>query len=333
MMMSDKFVLVTDYTWPSTEPEAQVLASVDARLLIAKTGSEEELLALVPQADAILTCFARVPSSVIRAGKKLQVVGRYGIGVDNIDVDEATRLGIPVTNVPAYCLDEVAEHALALLFSCARKVTHYHVDVQRGNWSLQGGMPMYRIRGRTLGILGFGKIGQTLASKSQSLGMNLIAYDPYMSAEAVQQHGVTLVSLEEIFAQSDFLSIHTPLTPDTEQLINRDNLRLMKPTSYVINTSRGAVIDQEALLEALLEEWIAGAALDVFVPERPSADHPLLAHPNLIATPHVAFYSEESVVELEIKAAENVAAILSGQKPAAVVNPQVLDLPRWAHLK
>lgn len=331
--MSDKVVLVTDYTWPSTEPEALVLSAVGAKLLIAKTGSEEELLSLVPQVDAILTCFAQVPASVISAGEKLQVVGRYGIGVDNIAVAEATRLGIPVTNVPAYCLDEVAEHALALLFACARQVTRYHVDVQQGNWSLQVGMPMFRIRGRTLGLLGFGKIGQTMASKSQSLGLKVIAYDPFMSAEVVQQYGATLVTLEELFAQSDFLSVHTPLTPQTQHLVNRERLRLMKSTAYVINTSRGAVIDQDALLVALQEGWIAGAALDVFVPERLPADHPLLAQPNLIATPHVAFYSEESVVELEIKAAENVAAILSGHKPEAVVNPEVLALPRWAHLK
>lgn len=331
--MSDKRVLVTDYTWPSTAPEAEVLAAAGATLLIAESGTEDELLALVQQADAILTCFAKVPASVIRAGEKLQVVGRYGIGVDNIDVEEATRLEIPVTNVPAYCLDEVAEHALALILACARQVARYHVDVQAGNWSLQAGMPMYRVRGRTLGLMGFGKIGQTMASKSQSLGFEIIAYDPFVSADTAAQFGVRLVSLEALFAESDFLSIHTPLTPETTHLVNSERLSLMKPQSYIINTSRGGVIDQDALVTALETGQIAGAALDVFVPERLPADHPLLALPNVIATPHVAFYSEESVLELEIKAAENVAAILTGRRPAAVVNPDVLDLPRWAHLK
>lgn len=331
--MTDKLVLVTDHTWPTTAPEAEVLAEVGAKLLEAKTGSEEELLALVPQVDAILTCFAQVPASVIRAGQKLQVVGRYGIGVDNIAVDEATRLGIPVTNVPAYCLDEVAEHAMALLLACARGVARYHVAVHEGNWSLQTAMPLFRVRGRTLGILGFGKIGQTMAEKAKAFGLQIIAYDAMMPTEAVRQKGAEPVSLDVLLARSDFVSIHTPLTPETRGLLNAARLRCMKPTAFVINTARGAIIDLDGLLQALREGWIAGAALDVFVPERLPADHPLLAMPNLIATPHVAFYSEESVLELEVKAAQNVAAILSGRRPDAVVNPDVLKLPRWSHLK
>src|SRR5262245_23552366 len=159
--MAEKIVLVTDYTWPSTEPEAEVLARVGARLVVAETGEEEELLTLVPQADGILTCFAKVTASVLRAGTRLQVVGRYGIGVDNIAVDEATRLGIPVTNVPAYCLDEVAEHALALLLSFARSICTYDRAVRDGDWSLARGAPIRRVAGRVLGIVGFGKIGQT----------------------------------------------------------------------------------------------------------------------------------------------------------------------------
>jgi D-3-phosphoglycerate dehydrogenase / 2-oxoglutarate reductase len=331
--MTEKIVLVTDYSWPSTAPEAEVLAEVGAALLEAKTGSEDELLALAPRADAILTCFAQVPASVIRAGQKLQVVGRYGIGVDNIAVDEATRLGIAVTNVPAYCLDEVAEHALALLLTCARGVVRYHIAANEGNWSLQTAMPLFRVRGRTLGILGFGKIGQTLADRAAGFGLKILAHDPLMSAEAIGYRGVEPVSLDDLLARSDFLSIHTPLTPDTRGLLNAQRLRCMKPTAYLINTARGAIVDQDALVQALQEGWIAGAALDVFVPERLPADHPLLAQPNLIATPHVAFYSEESVRELEIKAARNVAAILSGRRPEAIVNPEVLRLPRWAHLK
>ncbi|MSP13496.1 MAG: C-terminal binding protein [Chloroflexi bacterium] len=331
--MSDKVVLVTDYTWPSTDPEAQVLEKVGARLLVAKSGSEEELLHLVAQADAILTCFAKVPASVVRAGEKLQVIGRYGIGVDNIAVDEATRLGIPVTNVPAYCLDEVAEHAMAMLLALARKICRYDTAVRQGNWELQTGMPMFRVHGRTLGILGFGKIGQTMAAKAQAFGLRIIAYDPYISPDVIRQKQAEPVTLEELFARSDFLSVHSPATPETQGLVNLERLRLMKPTAFLINAARGAIVDQEALLTALEQNWIAGAALDVFVPERLPASHPLLALPNLIATPHVAFYSEESVLELEIKAAENVAAVLSGQRPAAIVNPEVLKLPRWAHLQ
>ena len=332
-LSAEKIVLVTDYTWPSTEPEAEVLAEVGAKLLVAETGSEEELLALVPGADAMLFCFAKVPASVIRAGKKLQVCGRYGIGVDNIAVDEATRLGIPVTNVPAYCLDEVAEHALALLLACARKICRFDTAVRRGEWSLQTGLPMFRVRGQTLGILGFGNIGQTLATKARAFGLRVIVYSPYTDHALHEQYEVESVTLDDLLAQADFISIHTPLTDETRHLLNAERLRQMKPTAFVINTARGGVIDQEALLKALQEGWIAGAAMDVFDPEHLPADHPLLALPNVIATPHVAFYSAESVHELEVKAAQNVAAILSGYRPASVVNPEVLKLPRWAHLR
>jgi D-3-phosphoglycerate dehydrogenase len=192
---------------------------------------------------------------------------------------------------------------------------------------------MYRVKGRTLGIVGFGKIGQTLAEKAKGFGLRIIASDPFMQADVVRQHGAELVSLDDVFTQSDFISLHSPSTPDTQHLVNAERLRKMKPTAFLINTARGAIIDQDALFTALKECWIAGAALDVFVPERLPADHPLLSLPNLITTPHVAFYSEESVLELEVKAARNVAAILSGQRPEAIVNPEVLNLPRWSHLR
>ena len=331
--MPDKIVLVTDTTWPSTAPEAKVLAKVGATLLLAQTGSEEELLALVPQADAILTCFKKVSAAVIAAGPKLQVVGRYGIGVDNIAVDEATRLGIPVTNVPAYCLDEVAEHVMALILACARQVIRYNAAVHAGTWSLKTGMPLFRVRGQALGIIGFGKIGRTLAAKARAFGMRVLVYDPRAKPEALRDQGAQPVSLEALLAQADFVSTHTPLTPATRGLINAERLRSMKPTAYLINTARGAIIDPMALLRALREGWIAGAAADVFDPEPIPGDHPLLQLPNFIVTPHVAFYSEQSIVDLETLAAENVAAILAGRRPAAVVNPEVLALPRWAHLK
>jgi D-3-phosphoglycerate dehydrogenase / 2-oxoglutarate reductase len=328
--MTDKIVLVTDYTWPTTAIEATVLAEVGAKLLLATSG---ELLQLVPQADAILTCFKKVSAAVVRAGTQLQVIGRYGIGVDNIAVEEATRLGIPVTNVPAYCLDEVAEHALALLLACARNISHYNAAIRADDWALNKQHPLFRVRGQYLGIIGFGKIGQTLAHRAQALGLRVLAHDPFVTETVARQFGAELLSLDELLARADFVSLHTPLTPDTRHLMNGERLRRMKPTAFLINTARGGLIDPEALLQALREGWIAGAGLDVFEPEHLPADHPLLAQPNLIATPHVAFYSEESLAELQTQAAQNVAAILSGRRPASVVNPQVLDLPRWAGLR
>ena len=326
-------VLVTDVAWPSVEPEAAVLARAGADLLLAETGSEEELLRLVPAADAILTCWVQVPARVIQAGAKLQVIGRYGIGVDNIDVDEATRRGIIVTNVPAYCLDEVSDHAMALILACARKICHFDALVHDGDWEIASGKPLFRLRGQTLGIIGFGKIGRTLAPKAQAFGLRILVHDPYVDADEVASRGCEKVELDVLLSKADFVSLHVPLTEATRGLIDEPRLRRMKPTAFVVNTARGAIIDQDALVRSLEHGWIAGAALDVFVPERLPADHALLKLPNVIATPHVAFYSEQSVQDLEVLAAENVGAVLSGRRPAAVVNPEVLDLPRWVHLE
>jgi D-3-phosphoglycerate dehydrogenase len=331
--MSEKVVLVTDYTWPNTSVEEEVLKAANARLLVAQVGDENELLSLVPQADAILTCFKKVSAAVVRAGEKLQVIGRYGIGVDNIGVDEATRLGIPVTNVPAYCLDEVAEHALALMLACARNIPHYNQAIRVDDWALNAQRPLFRVRGKVLGIVGFGKIGQTLAVKAASLGLKVVAYSPRPDVDAAQRLNVELVSLDDLLKQADFVSLHVPMKPATRHLINAERLRQMKPTAFLINTARGGLIDHDALLQALQDGWIAGAGLDVFDPEHLEADHPLFALPNVIATPHVAFYSEESLAELQTKAAANVVAILTGRRPESVVNPEVLMLPRWGHLK
>lgn len=334
--MTDKTnwrILVTDIAWPSIEPEAEVLARVGGELVLAESGSEEELLRLAPAADAILTCWAQVPASVVRAGDKLQVISRYGIGVDNIAVEEATRRGIPVTNVPAYCLDEVSDHVLALLLACARKICHFNSRVHSGDWEISSGKPLFRIRGQTLGIIGFGKIGRTLASKAMAFGLRVLIYDPYVDAEVVRSRGCEKTELDALLTGADFVSVHAPLTESTRAMIDEGRLRQMKSTAFIINAARGAIIDQDALVRALEQGWIAGAALDVFVPERLPSDHPLLQLPNLIATPHVAFYAEESLQDLEIQAAQNVAAVLSGQRPASVVNSEVLDLPRWSHLK
>lgn len=334
--MNDKIrwrILVTDVAWPSVEPEAGVLARIGGALVLAKSGSEEELLELVPTMDAILTCWENVPASVVRAGSKLQVIGRYGIGVDNIAVEEATGHGILVTNVPAYCLDEVSDHAMALILACARKVCHYNLKVHAGDWEVASGKPLFRVRGQTLGILGFGKIGQTLVPKAKAFGMRVLVHDPYVDEGTVRAGGCEKTDLDALLAEADFVSIHVPLTEGTQGMIDEGRLRQMKSTAFIVNTARGAIIEQDALTRALEQGWIAGAALDVFVPEHLPFDHRLLKLPNVIATPHVAFYSEESLRDLQIQAAENVASVLLGRLPASVVNPEVLGLPRWSHLR
>ncbi|MGD0613044.1 MAG: C-terminal binding protein [Anaerolineales bacterium] len=331
-MATEKLVLATDVAWQSTKPEEDVLAQVGARLVLARSGSEAELLNLVPDTDAILTNWAQVPASVIQAGRRLQVISRYGIGVDNIAVGEATHLGIPVTNVPEYCLHEVSEHALAMILASAHKVCQYNRSIRVGDWKVSGQAPIYRMHGKVLGLVGFGKIARTLAPVARALGLCILAFDPFVEAEIIQRFDAMKVDLDDLLQQADFVSIHAPLTDQTRGLLNAQRLGQMKPTACLVNTSRGAILDQDALVEALHQHRIAGAALDVFSGEPLPPDHPLFSFPNVILIPHVSFYSEESLIDLETQAAENVAAILSARRPASVVNPKVLDLPRWAHL-
>jgi D-3-phosphoglycerate dehydrogenase len=255
----------------------------------------------------------------VRAGARLQVIGRYGIGVDNIAVEEATRLGIPVTNVPGYCAHDVAEHALALIFALERSVVRYDRGVRAGDWTLTQGLPMRRMAGRTLGIVG--------------LGLRVVVSDPTVTDEEIGGLAVERVTVEDLAASADYVSIHAPLTEATRGLVDRSFLRRMRQGSFLVNTARGAIVDHDSLHEALAGGWIAGAGIDVFEPEHLPEGHPLLSLPNLVATPHVAFCSEESVLELEIRSAENVAAILDGRRPEHVVNPEVLALPRWADLR
>jgi D-3-phosphoglycerate dehydrogenase len=324
-------VLITDVPWESTEIEARVLAAANAELVLAGEGTEAELLSLVIDADAILTCFAQVSPAVVRAGRRLKVIGRYGIGVDNIAVDVATELGIPVANVPAYCVDEVAEHVIALLFALVRGVHQYDRSIRAGEWSLSVGLPIRRVRGQTLGILGLGRIGHEVARRAEALGLRVLVNHP-RNQTRVRADGFEAVSLDELAARSDVISIHVPLNEDTRGMIDASFIAAMKPTAYLINTARGAIVDQDALAEALRAGKIQGAGLDVFEPERLSPGHPLLQSDRVLATPHTAFYSEESVRDLARLASENVAAILEGRAPETVVNPAVLKLDRWAHL-
>jgi D-3-phosphoglycerate dehydrogenase len=306
-------VLVTDYTWANTDIEAAVLADVGAELVLAETGEEAELVELVAGCEGILTCFKHVTPAVVRAGEQLKVIGRYGIGTDNIAVDVATELGIPVTNVPEYCSDEVAEHVLALLFALIRGVPRYDAAVRGGDWSLATGLPTRRIAGMTLGIVGHGPIGRAVEQRARALGMDVLIH--------TRSGGVPLPDLA---SGSDVVTLHVPATPETERLVDAAFLAAMKPTAYLINCARGAIVDQDALVAALREGRIAGAGLDVFVPEHLPAGHPLLALDNVVATPHTAFYSEESIADLARLAAQNVADVLAGRRPANIVNAEGL---------
>lgn len=320
-------VLVTDYAWPSLDVERRVLETAGATPLAAETGEEAELVGLAPSADAILTNWKRVGPAVLDAARRCRIVSRYGVGVDNIAVDHATRLGIPVTNVPDYCCEEVSDHAMALLLACARRVVSFATATRRGVWDVRAGRPIPRLRGQTLGLVGFGRNARALAPKALGFGLRILAYDPWVGPEVVAPFGTMTPDLETLLGESDYVSIHVPLTPETRGLIGAATLRLMKPTAYLINTARGPIVDEAALGRALAEGWIAGAGLDVLEQEPPAPGHPLLALENVVVTPHAAFYSETSVEELARKAAERVAQALRGEVPASVLNPEVLRRP------
>jgi len=326
-------VLITDYVWPDVEIERSILAAVGAELVVAPDGSEPTLARLAVDCDAIMTCFARVTPAVLQAATRCVHVARYGIGVDNIAVDEATELGIAVTNVPAFCVDEVAEHTLGLLLACARKIPLYNRATHAGRWDNLMGRPIFRVAGSTLGIVGFGKIGRSLAQKASGLRLRILVHDPALAPGDSSADGVDVVDLETLLRESDFVSLHLPLTPETRGLIGEAALRTMKPTAFLLNTSRGAVVDTAALARALREGWIAGAGLDVMPEEPPSLDDPLLGMETLILTPHASFYSEQSLRELQTRAAEEVARVLGGRKPLHLVNPGVLPRARAPHLR
>jgi D-3-phosphoglycerate dehydrogenase len=323
-MTMGRRVLISDYAWKDLEIERAILSRVDANLLVSQTGAEDELTALAPAADGILTCWKAVTARVIQAAPECVAIGRYGIGLDNIDVAEATRHGIVVTNVPSYCVEEVSDHALALLISLARKVTFYDRAIKSGVYDLQAGTPLFRVRGRILGIVGFGKIGRALFHKARGLGLKVIVFDPYVDRASLSGFEVEVVDFPGLLERSDFISIHVPLTPETRGLFNLAALRQMKPHAFLINTSRGHLIDAEALREALDKGIIAGAGLDVLPVEPPAPGDPLVGHPRTIITPHAAFDSEESLIELRETAAKQMAAVLSGTRPENIVNREVL---------
>ncbi len=317
-------VAVTDYVFPSLEPEQRVLASLGVELRPSQCKSEEEIIALAQGADAVLNCYAKMTARVIVKLSRCKIIARYGIGVDNVDLVAATRAGITVTNVPDYCIDEVSDHALALLLSLARRITSADGAVKGGAWNVVAHAGIRRLRGQTLGLVGFGKIAIAVAAKAQPFGLRVLACDPYLDSKAMARHGVQAVDFDGLLAESDAISIHVPLSPETRDLIGARELGRMKPTAFLINTSRGGIVDEKALAVALKENRLGGAALDVLAVEPPPPDHPLRKLPNVILTPHLAFYSRESVIELQTKAAEEVARALKGEPPRSPVNSEVL---------
>jgi len=315
-------VVLTDYVWESLDVEKKTVEGI-ADLVALQTEKPEEFLAEAADCDALLNTYAGpITADVMARMRKCRIIARYGIGVDTIDLDAATQAGIIVTNNPTYCIEEVAEHTMSLLLACARKVAVYDRIVRGGRWELPPGKPMFRLSGQTLGLIGFGNIARQVAVRAASFGMRILFADPFVQEGQFDVPGKKM-ALHDLLGESDFVSLHPPLTPDTRKMINDNALSHMKASAFLINCSRGPIVDTEALVRALDAKKIAGCALDTTDPEPLPNPHPLRERENVIITPHVAWYSEQALVGLQAGAPREVRRVLTGEWPVNVVNPAV----------
>ncbi|GGK22223.1 dehydrogenase [Caldalkalibacillus thermarum] len=320
-------VVVTDYEYYDLRYEERVLQALpDVELVKGQARTEDEVIEIAKDADGIINQYAPISAKVIEQLEKCKVISRYGVGVNTIDIPKATEKGIYVANVPDYCMDEVSDHTLALLMSWARKVVLLNQYVKNGVWDYKKGIPIHRFQTQTVGVLGFGRIPRSLVKKLIAIGFNVLVYDPYVPEDVIHEAQAEPASLEEIFRKADFVSVHIPLTDETKGLINKDLFKLAKKNLVIVNTARGPVINEQDLIEALQAGQIAGAALDVVEIEPIQPDNPLLTMDNVILTPHVAWYSEESEDEMRSKCARNVLEALQGQTPTYLVNKDVLTV-------
>jgi D-3-phosphoglycerate dehydrogenase len=308
-------IAVTDSVFPSLDPAKAALARIDPEFRMAKSAGADDILAVAREADAILVTYAKLPGELLRQLKRCKVIGRFGLGVDNIDIKTAAELGITVTYVPDYCMAEVSDHAMALILALARKVPYSNALVQAGRWEMPAVVPLRRLKGQVLGLIGFGSIPRALAPKAKAFGFEVITHDPYVPKDVLAAAGVAGASFDELLARSDFISVHAPLLPATRGLLNAAAFAKMKNGALIVNTARGPLIDEQALVAALDSGHLGGAALDVVATEPLAKDSPLLHRGNVILTPHTAFYSIEALNELQTKCASDVARVLAGEKP------------------
>lgn len=313
-----------------SDPECRFVEADLARLRdaahvhVSNSHLTPALLPLIADAEVlVVSCFAQVPAELIEAGRRLRGIVKYGVGVDNIDLRAAKARGIPVANCPDYGSGTVADHAFALLIALARRLVFQDAQFRRQGWYWPDEQYCgVDLEGKTLGIIGLGKIGRKMARRAAGFDMQVVACDPYVEESSVEVDGcrVQMVALEELLASSDFVSVHCTLTPETRLLLGERELRAMKPSAYLIDVSRGAIIDESALLRGLQEGWLAGAGLDVFPCEPLESDHPLLSMPNVVVTPHLAWYTWEAAARQSQQAADAVLDILAGRRPRSIVN-------------
>ncbi|TMC58594.1 MAG: C-terminal binding protein [Chloroflexi bacterium] len=300
--------------------EQEVLSAVNAQVIHMRSLDTPQALETVKEADALMVTIQPVSSELIESMARCRVISRVGTGLDAIDIPAATRRGIWVAYVPDYSIDEVSTHALALLLAHARRLPRLIESTRQGLWDYKVVPPIERLNTQSLGVIGFGRIGRALALKARGIGLDVMAYDPYLSADAIQEAGVRPVDLETLLRASDYISLHIPLMDSTRNLIDAKALSLMKPTAFLINAARGGLIDEGALLHALRHQQIAGAAVDVLAMEPPPTDHPLLHEERAWVTPHVGWYSEAARRDVRIRAAEEVVRVWRGEAPRCPAN-------------
>lgn len=314
-------VLMTDTIFPDTSIEQDVFGQEGIQFKLSPNNDSNTLCEQAENADALLVVYANVNAQVIESLNNCKVIVKAGIGYNNIDVEAATKKGIIVANVPDYCQDEVADHTFGMLLALARKTCDLHNQVKNGVWDANQGKDAPRLRGKTLGLLGCGAIGQQVAARAQPFGLKVIGYDPYSSVESLAKFQVERIAdFDDFLSKVDFLSLHLPLTEHTKHIINKQSLSKMKKTAFIINTSRGGLIEENDLYTAMVEGDIAGAALDVLEKEPPSEVPQLSQLDNVIITPHTAFLSQDSVFDLRKKAAQEIARALNQGAPRNPVN-------------
>jgi D-3-phosphoglycerate dehydrogenase len=312
--MAGPVIAVTDSVFPSLDPAKAALAKLDPTFRMSKSANADDILAVAKDADAILVTYAKLTRDLLMQLTQCKAIGRFGLGVDNIDLPAAKEKGIAVNYVPDYCIREVSDHAMALLLALIRKIPLSNKLVQSGRWEMPAVVPIRRIEGTVLGLVGFGHIPRLVAPKAQAFGIKVIAFDPFAKPEVFKAAKVESVDFDTLLKTSDYVSVHAPLLPATRGMMNADAFAKMKKGAYLVNTARGPLIDEPAMIAALDAGQLGGAGLDVVAAEPLAKDSKLLGRDNVIISPHTGFYSIEALNELQTKCAADVARVLSGEK-------------------
>ena len=322
--MAEFLVVLVEHGYATSRYERDIITGAGGRFIDAQETPLAEALRLCESAEGILVRRLDVTAEMIRRFAACRVIARYGVGTDNVDVPAATAAGVIVCNVPDYCIDEVSTHAIALLLACIRDVPQTHRRLSEGAWDVRRPVPVHGIAGRTVGLVGLGQIGTAVARKLSAWPLTVLATDPYVEPDHARAAGIRLVDLATLCRESDYLSLHVPLLPETRHLIGAEQLAALRPGAMLVNTARGGVVDTAALLGWLEADPLARAGLDVFEAEPLQADSPLRGHPRVVLTDHMSWYSEESQVRLQCSAAEAVAMVCTGGLPGSLSNPEVL---------